>query len=207
MSAPIAVLLLMITATMTSCHIDRQSPGSANYAAWSRIDGDGVWTYLAEASVQNTSLADLLPDDIDQFCPAYAVLRQPSRIRFWVALLSAMVKHESNFDPGTTYTESSIRDSSGQPVVSRGLLQLSYESARQARYGCEVESEQDLHDPAVNLACGARILATWVDNDGLVASSDQGRLGGARYWSTLWSSRDSLPQIRRFTQNLAFCSP
>ena len=196
---------LLLAFGLSGCQIDRPRIEVRNYAAWSGQDSGLIWTELAEAVVEETALAQSVPSDIEHFCPRYADLNQSARVRFWVGLLSAMVEHESDFDPATQFTESLIQDSQGRDVVSRGLLQLSVESARQDRYGCTIERELDLHEPAVNLTCGARILDAWVSRDDAIAGTANKRLGGARYWSTLWHTRDSLDQIRRFTRQLDGC--
>lgn len=200
------LMCLLLGSLMVGCLPDHQSETLGNYAAWSSHADGEVWTELAETAVQETTLTAMIPEDADKFCPRYDSLVQSDRIQFWVGLLSAMAEHESDFDPMIQYTESLIQDSNGHDVVSRGLLQLSLESARQTRYGCTIERDEDLHEPAVNLDCSAQILNTWVSRDGSIAGTANSRLGGARYWSTLWHSRDSLGQIRRFTRQLRVCA-
>lgn len=103
-------------------------------------------------------------------------------IQYWVMLFSALARHESNFDPTCTYTEK-FPDAKGKPVVSRGLLQISKESAN--GYGAGLVKEEELHDVATNLRCGVLIAAKWVVKDGVVYGGDaeHGWKGMARYWS------------------------
>jgi hypothetical protein len=161
---------------------------------------------VAEAAVRETSLVRYLPDDIDRFCPTYALASSNDRVEFWVGLLSAMAKFESDLNPATVFTEK-IKDKTGADVVSRGLLQISFESANQRRYACDIEHEESLHDPATNIGCAVRILSTWVGQDGVVAYGDSRRknMGGARYWSVLRRSRSSLPKIGDITRELRVC--
>lgn len=200
-----ACLAVPIVLLLSACQFAAERSLPDGYAAWSDVDVDGTWTLAAERAVAGTSLARQSPSDMWMFCPRYAELDADSRVRVWVTLLSAMAKFESNFDPRTAFTET-ITDSEGNRVVSRGLLQLSIESANQQRYGCSIRDASDLHDPATNLTCGARILSTWVEADGVVAHTDSGTRGGARYWSVLRSSNRDRARIRDTTRSLGICA-
>lgn len=187
---------------------------SYDYAAWSAKNRDGSWTRTAESAVIRSALVNTVPADIGYFCPSYPNLNRLDRGRFWVGLLSAMAKPESNFKPEASYTER-FHDSQGKRVVSRGLLQISIESANQKRYDCDIPYASKLHDPKINLHCGVKILAKWVHTDGVIAKTrgTNGQLtpslrqpkGGARYWSTLRGKNGHLRNIADFTRNLPFC--
>lgn len=141
--------------------------------------------------------------DIETFCPKYDTLSYERQKDFWVYLISAVTKYESNFKPETAYTEN-FRDSSGKKVVSRGLLQLSIESGN--AYGCGFKNAQELHDPFRNLTCGIIILNRWIGKDHRVAGKEAGTWkGGARYWSTLRSSLDPYKNIVAKTKVLPYC--
>lgn len=181
--------------------------GADDYGAWSGHNADGAWTAAAEQAVAASALPASAPGDIQAFCPAYAERSPEERVRFWAGLLSAMARPESNFKPEAQYVEA-FADARGHRVVSRGLLQISIESANQARYGCAIAQAEDLHDPAVNLACGVKILAYWVATDGVIASVGAGpSRGGGRYWSTLRERNGHLPELSGFTRRLAVCQP
>ncbi len=183
---------------------------SLDYAAWADSNKDGSWTRLAERAVSAAALPRLTPTDIGFFCPRYPALANHERQKFWVGLLSAMAKPESNFQPQRYYREKFV-DRRGEPVISRGLLQISIESANQKRYSCAIPYPAKLHDPATNLHCGAKILALWVSTDGVIAHSTKVApttstpQGGGRYWSVLRSNKGHLPQIAAFTRQLPFC--
>lgn len=180
---------------------------SLDYAAWATKNQDGSWTRAAESAVASSPLIRLNPADITQFCPNYPKLAKHERRKFWVGLLSAMSKPESNFKPEATYRER-FRDGKGRPVVSRGLLQISIESANQKRYDCDIRHPALLHDPVINLACGVRILSKWVTTDGVIASrSPLQHQGGGRYWSTLRAQNGKISAIAEFTRALPFCGP
>lgn len=177
-----------------------------DYAAWSVENPDGSWTRITEQAVAQSPLVQLIPADVQNYCPSYARLTQKQRGQFWVALFSAMAKPESNFKPHSFYQEK-FNDGKGRPVISRGLLQISHESANQPRYACGVTQPQSLHDPKVNLSCGVKIMSKWVKTDGVISQPHWSAVpkGGARYWSTLRPQRGKVQSIAGFTRTLPFC--
>ncbi|MEM7280540.1 MAG: transglycosylase SLT domain-containing protein [Pseudomonadota bacterium] len=189
---------------LTACYISNDPVTDFGYAAWSGTEPARDWTLAAELAVAETDLINQTPTDVKDFCPVYASLSSRDKKRFWAGLLSAMAKFESNFEPRTAFTET-LRDSKGNNVVSRGLLQISLESANQARYGCGPLTAKTLHDPATNLSCGARILSKWVRDDGAISHAESPIAGGGRYWSVLRPSNQNLRKIKRLTLNFEFC--
>lgn len=176
-----------------------------DYASWRKSNKDCSWTAAAEAAVAASKLSETLPGDIGSFCHKYPSLPISQRNRFWTGLLSAIARPESNYNPNATYTEK-FNDGSGKKVVSRGLLQISIESANQKRYSCAIAKAEDLHDPATNLRCGVKILEAWVVQDNTIASYVKGKpRGGGRYWSTLRQAKGFLPELQGNTSALAFC--
>lgn len=178
-----------------------------DYAAWKKVNNDGSWTLAAESAVKATTLPMLVPKDIITFCPTYHRLDADKRTRFWAGLLSAMAEPESNFKPETKYSEPDIVDDNRQRVVSRGLLQISIESANQKVYGCGIHQAQDLHKVDVNLNCAARIMWYWVKKDGLIAAATKPVEGAARYWSVLRAWHGNLSKITGFTKKMDVCKP
>lgn len=181
---------------------------STDYAAWSEKNRDGSWTRMTEQAVAQSPLVKLVPADVQSFCPRYASLAQQQRSQFWVALFSAMAKPESNFKPQSFYQEK-FKDARGRRVISRGLLQISHESANQPRYSCDIKQPHSLHDPKVNLSCGVKIMSKWVQTDGVISQPRWSKdpKGGARYWSTLRPQRGKVQSIADFTRQLPFCDP
>lgn len=122
----------------------------------------------------------------------------------WVHLLAAMSRYESGHKQNTAYKECSVSaktyGSSGKwfasegkycipghaldggVAISRGLLQISMQSAN--GYGCGIKHPSELHDPFVNISCGILILKHWAKRDGVISSANPLR-GAARYWSVL----------------------
>jgi hypothetical protein len=192
----LATLLLLLQTTTYA---------SSDYGAWAKKNTDGSWTLAAKNAVSASKLASSEPKDINNFCPGYAHKIKEEREVFWVGLLSIIARPESNFKPETTYTESFI-DGSGKKVISRGLLQISIESANQKKYNCQIAKPEDLHNPAVNIACGVKILDAWVQTDDVVATyGNSAAKGGGRYWSTLREAKKHLPELTKFTKSLAVC--
>lgn len=143
------------------------------------------------------------PSDANAYCPKFKSLNIEQKTQVWVTLISAMAKRESNFKPETSYKEG-FNDSKGNPVISRGLLQISKESANQSAYGCKIVNESELHDPKTNINCGILILSKWVPQDNAIGTK---KLGGARYWSVLRdTSETSQAYIRSQTKSLSFCN-
>jgi hypothetical protein len=197
-------LTFLIASTMT------MTAQANDYGAWRKKNTDGSWTRFTEEAVKSSSLPKAVPADIDKFCPGYKSQNEADRITFWAGLISAIARPESNFKPETTYTEI-FSDGQGNKVVSRGLLQISIESANQARYACAIQKPEDLHDPKVNLACGVKILDYWIKKDNVLATyRGQKPVGGGRYWSTLRETTDPkknhLPELTGFTRSLAVCT-
>jgi hypothetical protein len=151
--------------------------GKPQGADWSR--------FIDEAIVADGDrLVATTPADAQSFCPKYQQLSQEKRREVWANLFSLLTFYESGYDPTVKFTEN-FPDAQGRPVISRGLLQISKESANARRYRCRIEAESSLHDPRINLSCGMKIAAAWISNDGKIS----GRTGAgswrglARYWS------------------------
>jgi hypothetical protein len=195
----------MATLVACACCAAQAQAQVQDYAAWKSVNKNGQWTLAAEKAVRATSLPMLTPRDIGTFCPSYELLAKDDRVRFWVGLLSAMAKPESGFKPETTYVEPDILDANKQNVVSRGLLQISQESANLKPYGCGIKQATDLHKVDVNLNCAARIMRHWVDKDGLIAAASKPAVGAARYWSVLRAWRGHLSGIGAYTKSLDVC--
>lgn len=146
------------------------------------------------------------PADYSTFCPAYNKFTYTQKKEFFTYLISAMAKYESAFNTNSFYKES-FNDSSGNPVISRGLLQISIESGN--AYGCGFRNEQELHDPYLNLSCGIRILNRWIgQRDFRIAGKVDGSWkGGARYWSVLRTTSGSYSSIVSLAKGTSLCSP
>jgi soluble lytic murein transglycosylase-like protein len=180
--------------------------GSDDYAAWAIRSKSGSWTRLTESAVRKTTLPTARPHDASHFCPLYKKLGRSDRVKFWVALVSAVAGAESSFEPKAT-SRRVFSPSRMTPAISRGLLQLDKESAGHKKYKCSIVHDIALYDPVTNLTCGVKILAIWVDTDNAIATykSDQRPQGGGKYWGTLRQSNHSFRNILSYTRELQFC--
>jgi len=129
-------------------------------------------------------LLDNMPRAQDEFtlCGPKGLTREN-----WLHLFAAIAKNESNFKPELTYKET-FKNSRGEYVISTGLFQLSYESAR--GYGFSGITTEQLKDPYKNIEVAVKIMRTWVQRDGVVSGENyRGWLGAARYWSVFRSGK------------------
>lgn len=151
-------------------------------ARWDGNPQGPTWTQLTMNALQQNGsvLLQFTPADIASYCPGYSAASTSHRAAFWTGLISALARYESNYKPATQFQESFL-DRNGRRVISRGLLQLSIESAN--GYGCKIPTAEELHDPAVNLSCTVRIMSRLVTRDGVVANSGAPWRGAAAYWS------------------------
>ena len=163
------------------------------------------WTSLTYDAIEKhgRNLLEIIPADIDEFCPQYGKFSRETRKRFWVFFVSAISELESRHNPDVIYREQ-FRDRYGKRVSSRGLLQLSRESA--LGYGCEFSSEKDLHDPALNLRCGVQILNQCIGKDERITGKVEGEWqGGARYWSSL-RDEEKVRQLKAWIRETCICN-
>jgi hypothetical protein len=172
-----------------------------------KIKNSKEWTshVYIELDRLGQDLLDVIPADIVTYCPNYKNLSYEERKKYWIYLISAMVRFESNFDTNVSYKEG-FNDSRGKPVISRGLLQISKESAN--GYECGIYDEKNLHDPLINLSCGVRILDRWVSRDGRIAGKVSGKWrGAARYWAVMREGdKTSYKSILSWSKNLNICN-
>lgn len=138
------------------------------------------WKYDEMAKRQlraHPELLSLVPADFWKFTGALRV----DMAEFYNVLLAALCQFESNYNPSETYTED-FDDASGRKVISRGLLQISIESANS--YGAGLTDPQQLHDPETNIRCAVLIMKRWLKEDGVIQGGGSGGWKGmSRYWS------------------------
>ena len=178
-------------------------------ARWDRHDDGKTWTRYTATALNNygQGLISSAPKDVAQYCPSYAGLQPQQRRAFWIHLISALSKYESNFDPSVKFDETTVDPKmitvSGQPIISRGLLQISKESAN--GYGCKINEASQLHDANTNLSCAVRILDRWITRDGVISGQvDAGWRGAARYFSP-FRDDNKRQAMQTLSQNLSFC--
>ncbi|MGK7652140.1 transglycosylase SLT domain-containing protein [Roseovarius sp. B08] len=177
--------------------VTRVSPpardGNVPRTRWEHVGESRLWTRAALAALKDHGkpLTDIVPHDIDEWCPAYPDASPAQRRAFWVGFLSALVKHES------TYRSYAV----GGGGRWYGLTQILPSTAR--LYGCRARSGGELKHGPTNLSCAIRIMAKTVKRDGVVS---RGMRGVAADWGPLHSSskrQDMMAWIRRQT----YCRP
>lgn len=161
------------------------------------------WTDHVVSLLDVSPMLSVLPEDINEFCPKFRSFNHSQKIEFYAQLISIVAKRESGYRPETKYQED-FKDSHGNWVISRGLLQISQESANS--YGCGITKAEMLHNPRINLSCGIRILERWIIKDRRLAGKVAGKWrGGARYWSVLRSVSNSYLVVKKHLSSLALC--
>lgn len=160
-------------------------------AAWDRTAEGKAWSVAAMRAIDAAprDLTEIVPADIQSWCPGYANNPRHLRAAFWVGTVSALARYESTFR----------EDAQGGGGAWHGLLQISPATAR--HHGCEATSAAELHDGAANLACGLRIMSRTVARDGVVSAN---RGGIAADWGPM--SNPSLREnIREWVSGQAYC--
>ena len=173
--------------------------------AWSHLDKGDEWTQFTQNAIRDygQDLLKTVPNDIANYCAKYPQLNNRGRGDFWVGLISKLAYFESSYNPETSYTER-FSDNEGNSVISRGLLQLSIESAN-GNYACGLTNATQLHDPKTNLECGVRIFNKLVIQNGVINTHLNGSWQGlSRYWSPF---RDSIKNqtLMDYTNTLKLC--
>lgn len=151
--------------------------------AWGDGSGRTAWTAalldeMRHAPAVGLSAPGLTVNDIAEFCPNYGGKSAENREAFWAGLLSFMATYEtSGFN-----TANDTREKDG--TVSSGLLQLTVKSDQKT---CPFLTRATIHDPEVNLRCGARILAHYVVRDRQISAGFDynSARGAARYWGPM----------------------
>lgn len=154
---------------------------------WDNRGDAESWTRATMAAVKAAGLPEVLPEDIATWCPAYARGDEDRRAAFWVGVLSALARYESNHDPRAV----------GGGGLYYGLLQILPSTARQ--YGCSARTGEDLRDAEANLQCAVLISAENVIRDEAVARDDGRNAGLARDWGpmTIESRRAEMAEWTR----------
>ena len=134
-------------------------------ARWDHQPMGKLWTRTAIGDLVSgvgMPLVNMVPKDIDVWCPAYPDQDRIGRAAFWTGLLSAMAKHESSFNEAAV-------GGGGQWF---GLVQISPATAK--HYDCGATTTGALKNGVGNLQCAITIMATTVPRDGVVAADGRG---------------------------------
>ena len=150
------------------------------------------WTQASLTALQNhgAALPQLVPADIEEFCPGYEEASLEERRLFWTGLLSALAKHESTWRP----------EAAGGGGKWIGLLQIAPGTAR--AYGCRAQDVTSLKDGAANLSCAIRNIARTVQRDGVVGASGKG--GVAADWGP-FTRESKRAEMATWTRSQPYC--
>ena len=142
---------------------------------WSHRNEGTDWTLatMNALAAQGEVLDDIVPADVDQWCPRYRDGTEFERRSFWAGLISSLAWHESTHRP----------EAVGGGGKWYGLTQILPSTAR--GYGCAATTGDALKDGASNLSCAVRIMARTVKRDGVIS---RGMRGVAADWGPFHSS-------------------
>ncbi|MHA6345703.1 transglycosylase SLT domain-containing protein [Roseivivax sp. CAU 1761] len=162
-------------------------------ARWGKGPRRVAWTRAAVRALRGPAarLTEIVPGDIDTWCPGYRANDSRLREAFWVGLVSSLARHESTWRPQV----------SGGGGRWHGLLQIAPATAR--AYGCRAQSGADLRDGPANLSCGLRIMARTVARDRVVSA---GMRGVAADWGP-FHSRAKREDMIAWSRAQPYCRP
>lgn len=160
-------------------------------ARWDGVERSPRWTLAALKALEThgAALVEIVPDDIERYCPGYETANETARKAFWVNLIASLSYHESTWRP----------DVSGGGGAWHGLLQISPATAR--GYGCRAGDAEALKDGALNVSCAIRIMAETVPRDGVISQDMQ---GVAADWGPFHQERKR-GDIQSYTRGLPYC--
>ncbi|EBA03067.1 hypothetical protein RB2150_16984 [Rhodobacterales bacterium HTCC2150] len=163
-------------------------------ALWDNVKGSEAWTIAVLDALQShgTSIAQTLPVDIDQWCPAYTKAEIPQREDFWVGFISALALYESTHRPTAV----------GGGGKWYGLVQILPGTAQ--GYGCKARSGAALKNGPANLSCAVRIMEVTVPRDQAIAFNNGKRAGVGADWGPLLSKRKRTA-MQAFTNAQSYC--
>jgi len=163
-------------------------------ARWDATEDGALWTRVALAAfeVHAPDITDIMPRDIEAWCPGYAQATEAQRRAFWVGMMSALSWHESRHLPHVV----------GGSNQWFGLMQIYPPTAR--GYECRARSGSDLRDPTENLSCATRIMAVTVERDEAVALHDGRWRGVAADWGPM-VSRTKRNEMIAWTRTQNYC--
>lgn len=174
-----------------------------------------AYDVLIKSLVTDTMIAQP-QSKMGRFCDAWVDLNRDERKQFYADLLYAIAYPESGYANASMYIESQLgKDAvTGLPVVSEGLLQLSYQDVSQYPK-CQFDAKKDLADlrddlvghtaggflshhpgrdtliPFKNLACGVAIIDKMLTTYPQVEFADM--MG--KYWSTARRSSSAYKKV------------
>lgn len=162
---------------------------------WTHQAGHMVWNRAALSALKSHGkpLIDMVPGDIQTWCPKYPSASEADRRAFWLGFMSALAKFESTYKPRAV----------GGGGKWYGLLQILPATAR--GYKCHVGTGEALKNGAANLSCAVRIMAVTVPRDGVVHGKDRKWRGVSADWGPMRSS-SKRADMARWLQRQNYCA-
>lgn len=188
--------LLLLPSALLASEAVAPAPrdGTTPRTGWEFHAKSDLWSRAALSALKThgAALTEMVPADVETWCPAYAGNDAAQRRAFWVGLLSALAKHESTWRP----------DAVGGGGKWYGLLQILPATAR--GYGCRARSGAALKVGAENLSCAIRIMAVTVPRDGVIAQHSRRWRGVAADWGPM-TNRKKRAEMAAFTKAQPYC--
>ena len=189
--------LLLLSCSTVDFVPKKTEPSKKIVLAWGEKHQDWTDHLMKETQVFKTAPKDICTKTAQKDLP-----------ELYAQLISMMAKFESGWDPNEKYSEAFV-DSKGNPITSRGLLQISIESSNQSAYKCGTKDPNQLHDPFFNLSCGVKIMSYWTKDEVLFGSAEK-NTGCGRYWSVCrpikaGKPRESYSKISAYVKTLPIC--
>ena len=160
-------------------------------ARWDDHPEGADWTAAVLSALRGhgAPLLEVVPRDIDDWCPGYVNGTAEERAAFWTGLMSVLAWHESTHRPTAV----------GGNGRWFGLVQIAPGTADWRR--CDVRSGQALLNGPANLRCAIRIMAITVPRDTVVAA---GMRGVAADWGP-FHSRRKREDMRLWVRGQDYC--
>ena len=163
---------------------------------WQYMEGHTLWTRAAMSALKEhgSPLVEMVPRDIDNWCPAYTSNDDQKRRAFWVGYMSALAKHESTYKPWAV----------GGGGRWYGLLQILPATAQ--GYECAAGTGEALKSGAANLSCAVRIMAYTVKRDGVIHGRDSKWCGVSADWGPMRNAAKRA-DMARWLKRQNYCKP
>lgn len=179
-SLVLATSLYMATPVMSEDTTTLRAPlreVNVPHTRWTHQPGHLLWNRAALSALKTHGkpLVDMVPDDIQTWCPHYPAADDADRRAFWLGFMSALAKFESTYKPKAV----------GGGGKWYGLLQILPATSR--GYKCNVGTGEALKNGAANLSCAVRIMAVTVPRDGVVHAKDKRWRGVSADWGPMRS--------------------
>ena len=165
-------------------------------ARWDNLQNGPMWTRAAMSALEANAplITEVVPRDIQRWCPGYPQNPPELRRAFWAGMMSALAFYESTHRPTAV----------GGGNRWFGLLQIYPPTAR--GYGCRAQTGNALKDAEDNLSCAARIMNVTVPRDRAVALHDGRWRGVAADWGPM-TTRSKREAMAAWTRQQSYCQP